>query len=208
MTFTPSKSVRAFSLVETALAVAILGFALVSIIGLFPVGMQTFREAMDSSVGAQIAQRVVHDCEQADFDVLVDRAGLPPDAAGHGICTPAFTFRAPKVAAPGLRYFDAQGTELFPRTAGKLTAQELAAVVYVVNVRIQPRAPLPGRKAGSALHLAQVTVEVAHSPSGESPPLSMAAADASTEPGRNLFNAPRGISVQTYAALIGRNNGR
>ncbi len=206
MTVSPSNFARAFSLVETALAVAILGFALVAVLGLFPAGMQTFREAMDSSVGAQIAQRVVHDCEQADFDVLVDRASLPLDPAGQGICTAAFTFRSPKVAAPGLRYFDAQGTEIIPRAAANLTAEEQAVVVYLVNVRIQPRAPLPGR--GTALHLAQVTVEVAHSPSGTVLPLSTAAADAAAEPGRNLFVVPRGVAVLTFAALIGRNNGR
>ena len=60
----------AFSLVEVVLAVGVISFAFVAILGLLPAGLAQFRQAMDNSVGAQIAQRIILDCQQTDFTTL------------------------------------------------------------------------------------------------------------------------------------------
>lgn len=82
-----SRRVAAFSLVEVVLAIGIVSFAFVGMFGLLPVGLNTFRQAVDSSVGSQIVQRVINDAQQTDFPTLIT----------SGTTT---------------RYFDDQGNEL------------------------------------------------------------------------------------------------
>lgn len=55
---------RAFTLIETTLAIGIVAFAFVAILGLMPVGLTTFRKAMDASTSSRIVQQVVTDLQQ------------------------------------------------------------------------------------------------------------------------------------------------
>jgi uncharacterized protein (TIGR02598 family) len=77
----------AFSLVEVTLAIGIVGFAFVSILGMLPIGLNTFHKAMDASVTAQIAQRVIGSVQQTDFSLVAN-------------------------AIPSARYFDGEGEEV------------------------------------------------------------------------------------------------
>ena len=54
----------AFSLVETTLAIGVVAFALVAMLGLMPVGLLSFREAMDASTSSRIVQRVSAELRQ------------------------------------------------------------------------------------------------------------------------------------------------
>lgn len=83
-------TLTAFSLIEVTLSIAIVAFAFVAIFGLLPVGMNTFRRAVDYSLGSQIVQRLVNDAMQTDYAELIK-------------VTPA---------APSTRYFDDQGNEV------------------------------------------------------------------------------------------------
>lgn len=78
----------AFSLVEVTLALGVAGFALISVFGLLPLGMTTFRQAIDASVGSQIAQRVINDALQTDYALLTQATPI------------------------SYRYFDDQGNEV------------------------------------------------------------------------------------------------
>jgi uncharacterized protein (TIGR02598 family) len=80
-------SPTAFSLVEITLAIGIVAFAFVALLGLVPVGLDNFRQSLDTSVRSQIVQRLATEAQQTDFDRLV-----------------ALTQR--------LRYFDDEGTEV------------------------------------------------------------------------------------------------
>lgn len=62
-----SKLTRAFTLVEMALATGIVSFAMVGILGLIPVGLNTFRSAITLSIEANIAQRLSSDVQRTDF---------------------------------------------------------------------------------------------------------------------------------------------
>ncbi len=62
-----------FSLVEVTMAIGIVAFTFVAIFGLLPVGLGTFRSAMNASVQTQIVQRVVADAQQTDFDTLLNK---------------------------------------------------------------------------------------------------------------------------------------
>ncbi len=60
----PRKAVgAAFTLVEIALALGVISFAIVGLVALIPAGLNNFRASMNASVGSQIFQRVVSDAE-------------------------------------------------------------------------------------------------------------------------------------------------
>ncbi len=213
MTHAPSSSRKGqaagFSLIEVAIAVGILAVALVALLGLMPAGMTNFRKAMDTSTTAQIAQRILLDMQQADFDQVIDAAH---DTGGN---QPGFTFTAPtrqRVAgAQDFRYFDEQGSELVV-TGNKLTAAQAAALVYQVNVRVMPKASQPASsKVSGAVALA--TVQVARNPSNRTLPVYRTNASDETVSYRNLFDPTdavfkqKGVQVFTYSALIGKNEG-
>jgi prepilin-type N-terminal cleavage/methylation domain-containing protein len=193
---------RAFSLVEVALAVAVLAVALVGVFALMPSGMASFRTAMDISITAQIAQRVLQDAQQAEFDQLIDRKNLPEDPQNRGYCPERFSFRAPAVGAPAWRYFDEQGTELLLK--GKvLTEAERRMVVYQVNTRIRPRAEMPTLRE-TVGQVAQVTVQVIRNPNL----IELAIEERKNLPEQNLVKPSSGVAIFTYSALIGKNQGQ
>jgi uncharacterized protein (TIGR02598 family) len=68
---------------EVVLAVAVTSFGCVSLLGLLPAGLDTFGSAMDNSIRGQIAQRLINDAKQTDFDVLNSGALLHFDAEGN-----------------------------------------------------------------------------------------------------------------------------
>jgi uncharacterized protein (TIGR02598 family) len=78
-----------FSMIELVLALGVVSFAFVSLLGLLPIGMATFRNALDVSVGMQISQRIVNETQETDFSDCVD-----------------------PTKKPVTRYFDDQGEEV------------------------------------------------------------------------------------------------
>jgi uncharacterized protein (TIGR02598 family) len=185
--------IHGFSLTEVSLAVAIVGFCFTAILGLMCGGLSQYRDAMDSTVTAQIAQRVIHDAQQTEFSVLVDADSLGSEA------DESFTFRAPRIAAPAFRYFDAQGTELHDENEIPSEALRQQAV-YQVNVRIRPYAFLPHESQSLKPTLAQVTVQVAHLPATQAIEIEPARGER-----ENLFKNKPGVPVYTYSALVARN---
>lgn len=200
----PRANERGFTLIEVAIAVGILAVSLVALLGLLPGGMTTFRKAMDTSVTAQIAQRILQDLQQAEFDEVVDLQNLPKDALSY--CPPHFSFRAPKVAKGALRYFDEQGAEVLPK-GDTLSDAEKFAVVYHVNTRIIPRAKVPTTGTEVGGQVAQVTIQVARNSGGRTIPFVEGGNSDKDIPDRNLFKTTTGIPIYTYYALIGKNQG-
>ncbi len=95
----PKRASSAFSLVEIALALGVISFAFVALMGLLPIGMTLFGNAMSNSVHAQIVQRVISDAEQTDFPTLASAGTIPP------------------------RYFDDQGDEVKTQNASIYAVQ-------------------------------------------------------------------------------------
>jgi len=58
---------RGFSLVETALALGVISFALISLLGLLPGGLQTFRKAMDCTLQTEMTQVLLGKAKQTSF---------------------------------------------------------------------------------------------------------------------------------------------
>lgn len=93
-----------FSLVEVTLAIGLVAFAFVALLGLLPIGWTVFKNGMETSVRSQIFQRVVTDAQQTDFSVLASQ----PEQ---------------------LRYFDNEGVEV----SGTLQGQSVYTVRLRVN---------------------------------------------------------------------------
>jgi uncharacterized protein (TIGR02598 family) len=191
--------------VEVVLAVGVVAFAFVAVLGLLPAGMTQFRQAVDTSVCAQIAQRIIMDAQQADFDILTDKVSTAP----NGPPTPNLTFRAPSAGAGAFRYFDEQGNEVVFTTASP-SIQELSQrnVIYHVNTRIGVTTDLPveGVVGGSNNpDLATVTVEVVFNPSNRPLAIEPGGAADVNRPRRNLVLVTPGLNVKTYGAQVGRN---
>ena len=55
---TPSRSVKAFSLIEVLVAIGIVSFAVVAIVGMLPIALNTAKDSMLETDAAIIAQRV------------------------------------------------------------------------------------------------------------------------------------------------------
>lgn len=83
--FRPSTQ-HGFSLVEISLALGIICFAFIPLLGLLSLGMSTMRSASDESTATRIIQKIGNEVQQSDFDTLLTSASP--------------------------RYFDAQSREL------------------------------------------------------------------------------------------------
>jgi len=190
--------------------VGVIAFAFVAILGLLPAGLTQFRQAMDTSVASQIAQRIIMDAQLSDFDVLTNSAAGQKDKR---LASSVAYFRLPsysvtdKSHALYIRYFDEQGNEVVPQTTVPSTA-ELNRIVYHVNTRVVPAPSLPGNDpavpvdpgtAGAGVSLATILVQVAFNPSGRA---------LTVNDGTMLFDVTmnKNLPVRNFSAQIGRND--
>ncbi len=138
-----SRSHRGFSLVEVVLSLGVVSFAFVGLVGLIPVGLESFSQAVDSTVTTQIAQRVTTVARQAKFTELgaLDRQ---PGLANGGQEVPDF-------------FFDEQGVEVSDPAA--IGAQRY---VYTAAVKVQAGMAMPGDAAAAATNpnLAVINLQI------------------------------------------------
>ncbi len=110
-TFTRRRS--GFSLIEVAMAIAITAFAAVAIVGLVPIGMDSFQQTKNVSISSQISQQIFSELVALPFSKLTPTSGntmrlIAPDGVNY------------------VRYFDDQGDEVTSTASN---------AVYQVNVR-------------------------------------------------------------------------
>jgi len=81
-----SRLKKAFSMVEMALAMAIVSFAMVSLLGLIPVGLKITRDTLDITVQSQVFQLISNQIQLTDYKnmsqwngqkLYFDSQGLP-----------------------------------------------------------------------------------------------------------------------------------
>jgi uncharacterized protein (TIGR02598 family) len=88
---------RAFSLVEVVLALGLMSFALMGIVGLLRVGLSHFRKAIDLTVQAQIAQELTSMIQRtpyADIDNLGGPATYYYDEEGNPVDQSRYVYTA------------------------------------------------------------------------------------------------------------------
>lgn len=120
------------------MSIGIVAFAFVSLLGLIPTGLGVFKQSMDYTVSAQIAQRAIADAQQTDFTSLLN--GSAP------------------VFCRNTRFFDAEGNELNgPQGA-----------IYHVRTRVAYPISVPSSNGNiSNDSIARVTVQVASNPGNQ-----------------------------------------
>lgn len=67
-------SARGFSLVEVVIALGVIAFAFIPMVGMLPMGLNLSRQAIDTTVEAQIAQQLTAEVQQTDFSRLAELA--------------------------------------------------------------------------------------------------------------------------------------
>lgn len=67
-------SCRGFSLVEVVIAIGVIAFAFIPMVGMLPMGLNLSRQAIDTTVEAQISQRLTAEVQQTDFSRLDELA--------------------------------------------------------------------------------------------------------------------------------------
>lgn len=105
---------RGFTLVECALALAIIAIAFVPIMSLLPMGLNTSRGAINYSIGSNIAQLLFNEAQQTDFNILT----------------------ASSDTERPVRFFDDQGAEV--KVAGS------PSIVYHAKTRVIASTIYPG----------------------------------------------------------------
>jgi len=65
----------AFTLTEVVLALGVMSVAFLPLMGLLPVGMDTFRSSVDRSAAARVIERLANEARQSDFDTVSSSTG-------------------------------------------------------------------------------------------------------------------------------------
>jgi uncharacterized protein (TIGR02598 family) len=200
---------QAFSLVEVVLALGIVAFAFVAILGLIPAGMSSFRQAINISVCSQIGQKVIADAFQADYDTLLTPLGSTQDS--------------PTPFLMNYRYFDEEGNEILqsprPTTNTQNTPPSTEQFVYLVVTKVSPYIILPGLPSSTASTIqlpmngspqtATITVQVVFDPSQYIPTSGdvYGSGNGPTTQSYDLLNSPNipPANILTYYAHITRN---
>jgi uncharacterized protein (TIGR02598 family) len=74
-----SKLKAAFSLVEVSLALAIVGIAFMALLGILPMGMQTFKSANESAVDARILTVMTTMLQSTEYSKVASVGGITED---------------------------------------------------------------------------------------------------------------------------------
>ena len=181
---------RGFSLVEATLSIGVVAFAFIAILGLLPAGLTVFRQAMDTSVSAQISQRVAADLQVSDYFELLREASLGDSE------------EAPYGTLPR-RFFDDQGNEIPLSKDGTLYERDRLRALYEVHVRLAWRervsddlAKHSSTRVGSR-NLATAVIQIVNNPAGQ---------ELKENPDTRLLDTTNlKLSIQTYPALVARN---
>lgn len=136
---------RAFTLIETVLAIGIVSFAFVALMGLLPCGLQVFRKAMDTTLEGQMVQHLVGKLSQTPYSELGDLQGqnFSFDEAGgpvseenaDGIYSASVTLNARPVLPGSTGYADGGLTGVTITLQRKTeTGQPAAAKTFVTYI--------------------------------------------------------------------------
>jgi uncharacterized protein (TIGR02598 family) len=169
----------AFSFIEIVLAIGIVSFAFLGLLGLLPVGMDVFRKSMSASVGAQLVQQVLTEAQQTDFDLLT--RGFVPEP-GYETPPPSYFEYIP------IRYFDDEGNEL--------PTEKAADSLYQVHAVVQNLPKFPDNTNKNTIEmndLASVVVQIAVNPARRK-----LAKDETTL----LWKEAPGVTVQNHPVIV------
>jgi type II secretory pathway pseudopilin PulG len=131
----------AFSLVEAALSLAIISFAIIAIMGLFPVAMQTARESNRETRATLIARRIVDELQSLPgTDTALVR--------GPSVTNPDWRITGLDLSSPSIHVlaYDEQGEGLTNGIPPGAFQNPISApsAHFAAEVRVTPDFPSPG----------------------------------------------------------------
>jgi uncharacterized protein (TIGR02598 family) len=171
-----------------AIAVAIIGSALIVITGLTATALGSFHQSKGAAVSALIAQQIFAQVQVGTFSLLTGNATAPGN----------YQLLNPNGSGTPYRYFDEQGNE---------TANTQGVAVYMVNVRVVTQTPISS--SGTPVYfsnLATVTVQVVYDPGLITPDLN-GSTDLWTVTQNGFVSANGGalqLPAYTYNCLVAR----
>jgi uncharacterized protein (TIGR02598 family) len=144
-----------FSLIEVAISLAIMAFTCVSLMGLIPIGLTSFHQAMGSTIEADIVQDLTNDMLLANFSNLNQ-----------------YSYANSTTPANQTYYYNNEGSPLPVTTPGAVPA----GTVYTAVVSISPVSSSNSSSSNSPVNLSangistltsayKITITVASSPS-------------------------------------------
>jgi uncharacterized protein (TIGR02598 family) len=108
---------RGFSLIEVAISLGIMGFACAALVGLVPIGLTSFHQAMGNTIESEIVQNLTNDMLLANFSDLYQ-----------------YSYANSTASANQTYYYDSDGTLLTVTTTGVVPT----GTVYTVVVTLSP----------------------------------------------------------------------
>ena len=175
-----SRVARGFSLVEVTIATGIASFGIITLLGLLPAGMNMFRDAMNVTISSQIAQRLIREAVQTDYDSLVEVDPETPSTVAVPVVKP-------------VRYYTDEGVEL--------PSNKRDEAIFHAYTRIMSATNLPSSDGVvSNNSLATVSVQIALNPNNETIPL----ISGSGNPLAGTINPTTRIPFVTYNSHIAR----
>lgn len=130
-----------FSLVEAALSLAIVSFAIIAIMGLFPVALQTARESNRETRATLIARRIVDELQS----LPATNTGL---VRGPSVTNSDWHITGLDLSTPSTNVlvYDEQGEGLTNRVVPELFQNPISQpdAYFAAEIRVTPNLPRPG----------------------------------------------------------------
>ncbi len=130
-----------FSLVEAALSLAIVSFAIIAIMGLFPVALQTARESNRETRATLIARRIVDELQS----LPATNTGL---VRGPSVTNSDWHIAGLDLSTPSTNVlvYDEQGEGLTNQVAPELFQNPISEpdAYFAAEIRVTPNLPRPG----------------------------------------------------------------
>lgn len=130
-----------FSLVEAALSLAIVSFAIIAIMGLFPVALQTARESNRETRATLIARRIVDELQS----LPATNTGL---VRGPSVTNSDWHITGLDLSTPSTNVlvYDEQGEGLTNQVAPELFQNPISRpdAYFAAEIRVTPNLPRPG----------------------------------------------------------------
>jgi uncharacterized protein (TIGR02598 family) len=124
---------KGFSLIEVTLAIGVISFALLALLGVMPVGMATLRDAMDRTTESQIIRQI------GATALLTSYTNLPTQFSGTTFYYDqegTLLGQSPAGRPEGTRY-SAQATLQSPNFPGSSTATNITASLWSVHIALK-----------------------------------------------------------------------
>ena len=135
-----SRSLRAFSLVEVVLALGLCAFALISLVGLLPVSLNTARDTVETTRRSKAVQQVVSELTQSRFTNVSNLSTKEWGFDYEGIAT--------NISGAGPLYFTIKaqvGDATLPQASISTSSPSLIRVKLLTSTPRQN--PMPGATA-------------------------------------------------------------